>query len=185
MTTANGSTTAQLHRPAGVAWPNRYEFSQMSDQQRLDFYLAHLIVTPSGCHEWPGTRRADGYGLLFWEGRLWRAARLLWELEHGPIPEGIFTCHHCDNPPCVRLDHIFLGSTQENTQDSVQKGRSKNPPLHIGESCHLAKLTAAKVLEIRRLYPDRTGTRAEFAAEHGTTEGNLKGIISRHSWRHL
>ena len=53
-----------------------------------------------------------------------KAHRVAFELANGPIPDGVMVCHHCDNPPCVRPDHLFLGTNSENQRDSVQKGRS-------------------------------------------------------------
>jgi hypothetical protein len=51
------------------------------------------------------------------------AHRIAWELTNGPIPAGLFVCHHCDTPGCVRPDHLFLGTAQENMQDASRKDR--------------------------------------------------------------
>ena len=51
-------------------------------------------------------------------------ARFIWEEAYGPIgSRWIFVCHHCDNPRCVRLDHLFLGTNSDNQRDAVSKGR--------------------------------------------------------------
>jgi len=55
--------------------------------------------------------------------------RFAWELANGPIPEGMFVCHKCDNPPCCNVDHLFLGTPKENTTDMVNKGRRINHQL--------------------------------------------------------
>lgn len=81
-------------------------------------------VDKSGdCWLWTGARDGKGYGRL--GNKV--ASRLSWELSHGPIPRGKLVCHKCDNPPCVRPDHLFLGSPADNFYDMVAKGRGVRP----------------------------------------------------------
>jgi hypothetical protein len=83
------------------------------------------IPQRGGCHEWQGALTYNGYGRIGVNGKVQRAHRVAYELAHGPIPEGIVVCHRCDNPRCCNPDHLFLGTTQENVDDKVQKGRHK------------------------------------------------------------
>jgi hypothetical protein len=78
------------------------------------------------CWEWTANRSTAGYGHIKKGGRQGEqlgAHRVSWELHNGPIPPGLFVCHHCDNPRCVRPDHLFLGTTTDNVRDAICKGR--------------------------------------------------------------
>jgi hypothetical protein len=81
------------------------------------------------CWVWIGSPDKHGYGLLFvaFPHRYVPAHRVSYELNVGPIPEGLFVLHRCDNPPCVRPDHLFLGTKSDNSRDMHQKGRAGLP----------------------------------------------------------
>jgi|SRR5215475_5298108 len=76
------------------------------------------------CWPWMGQRLRSGYGVLSIDGRMQRAHRVMWELEHGSIPDGMWVLHHCDNPPCVNPNHLWLGTHSDNMRDMKQKGRA-------------------------------------------------------------
>lgn len=71
---------------------------------------------------------AGGYGVIgIYKGSLHttvQAHRKAWEDEHGPIPPGMKVLHRCDNPPCVNVDHLFLGTQADNIADMIAKGRA-------------------------------------------------------------
>ena len=90
---------------------------------------AGLVRMPSGCLEWTGYDMGDRYGAIWSDGRYVRTHRLAWELVHGSIPEGLFVCHKCDNPPCCDVEHLFLGTPADNNADRDAKGRGRNQHL--------------------------------------------------------
>ncbi len=93
-----------------------------------DRLWSRVVLRPRGCWLWTGARRRDGYGTIWFNGRPEAVHRVAWMLSNGPIPDGLFVCHTCDNPPCCRPSHLFLGTPADNTRDSVTKGRHVNPP---------------------------------------------------------
>jgi len=84
--------------------------------------LAKATFDNLGCLVWNGAKQ-DGYGLIWYEGKLVRAHRLAWSLSYGDISVGMQVLHECDNRACIRLDHLFLGTQKDNIQDAISKGR--------------------------------------------------------------
>lgn len=85
-------------------------------------YLFWLKVTKTDtCWLWTGRRDKNGYGKV---GAA-LSHRVFWELHNGHIPDGLYVLHHCDNPPCIRPTHLFLGTQADNVRDMAAKGRGK------------------------------------------------------------
>jgi len=131
----------------------------------------------NGCAIWIGARHISGYGQLRWENQMQPAHRLAWQMKHGPIPRGLVICHHCDNPPCVNVDHLFIGTRGDNNHDRTVKGRTAHPK---GEKNGRAKLTEAEILAIRN------DPRKQYviAREYGVTKSTVSAIILRKRWNH-
>lgn len=101
-------------------------------------------VDKSGdCWLWKGKKHWTGYGVVRRGPRGgqkdYRAHRFAFHLERGPIPSGMDICHRCDVRLCVRPDHLFLGTREDNMRDAAQKGRT------------VKKLSADDVREMRVL----------------------------------
>lgn len=78
-----------------------------------------------GCWLWTSALGSKGYG-IFWKDPITRsvfAHRYSFELSKGAIPEGMVVLHSCDNPQCVKLDHLSYGSIRDNALDAMCKGR--------------------------------------------------------------
>jgi hypothetical protein len=102
------------------------------------------------CWLWMGHRLARGYGMISMGGRKGRpelAHRVAYALTYGPIPEGVDVLHRCDNPPCVRPDHLFLGNQAENMADMRRKGRWRrvSPRIHRAKGYRLSEQHRAAI----------------------------------------
>jgi len=113
------------------------------------------VEKTSSCWTYQGAAKGIlGYRQLLADGQRVMAHRFSWELHFGPIPDGLLVCHKCDNPPCVRPDHLFLGTHKDNAADKVSKGRQTRcgaNNYHRGEDHYAARLTAADVFKASRV----------------------------------
>lgn len=83
-------------------------------------------ATASGCIPWTGYKTTTGYGVLRVASKGSRkttAHRIAWVIERGDLDPEMLVLHRCDNPSCVNVEHLFLGSPKENTDDMVSKRR--------------------------------------------------------------
>jgi hypothetical protein len=111
-----------------------------------------------GCWLWRAGRNGNGYGVISLNGMAKPATHASWWLEHGKWPDGgLFVCHTCDNPQCVRPDHLFVGTPKDNSQDSVKKGRSffQNQP--VGDSVWDRRRAELRCPNGHLYTPDNTG----------------------------
>lgn len=99
-----------------------------------------------------------------------------YELANGPIPDGLFVCHACDNPPCVNPAHLWLGTCAENMADAVAKGR-------MSHETGPRKLTPSQVLEIRAKLSYMS--QAQLAIKYGMSPAAISNIATRKRWRNI
>lgn len=133
-------------------------------------FLAKRKMGPS-CWEWQGYRGHYGYGQLRVGGRKGKSAlahRLAWMFAHDEWPSGT-VMHSCDNPSCVRPEHLSVGTPADNSLDMVMKERSSG------------RLSAVEVIDIR--HSDLSDP--DLAKLYGVTKWTIFDIKTRRTWKHL
>lgn len=146
------------------------------------FFGKSIKDNKTGCWEWQGYKNKAGYGYIKVKRKPYVAHRLSWMIHNGDIPEGMLICHHCDNPGCVNPEHLFVGTSADNSNDMVMKGRSAKPK---GEQNNNAILTNTQVNEIRLLLMKRTRTAVEIAKIFNISGGTVRLIDTGELWTHV
>jgi hypothetical protein len=155
-----------------------------------------------GCWEWQGGYDGHNYGKFWAQGhKNLRANRVAYEIVYGPIPNGLEVCHTCDNPRCVRPDHLFIATHAGNMSDASRKGRmpgSVSSPVRAGENHWMrryperiprgsrrghAKISEADVLQIRKL--SETTPQHEIAILFGIAQSTVSRLLKGFTWNHV
>lgn len=139
-------------------------------------------VDKSGeCWIWTAARNERGYGLFHIRaGQRFYAHRFSYSLRFGTLGD-LCVLHRCDNPRCVRPDHLFLGTRGDNMRDMTAKGRRLR-----GARNGASKLTEDAVAAIRaRLAHAPRGEAARVAREYGVAPSVICRVRSGKIWRHV
>jgi predicted XRE-type DNA-binding protein len=137
---------------------------------------------PDDCWIWNGNKNKQGYGRVWWNGKLHAAHRVAYELSFGGMPPELDVCHKCDNPSCCNPSHFFLGTNKDNMHDMIRKGRNVSSP---GEKNALSKLTDEIVSEIQRQYSTGEANQMELARMHGVAQSQISRVINHKAWKHV
>lgn len=124
----------------------------------------------------------NGYGQIRINNISYLPYRLVYELTCDSIPEGMLVLHSCDNRKCCNLNHLFLGTNQDNTDDMISKGRQKHT---VGEKNGDSKLIEKDILEIRKKYKWYIYTQKQLAVEYNVTDSTINRIINYRSWKYI
>lgn len=141
------------------------------------------VTKTESCWIWIASLDGKGYGQVNIGGKPQRAHRVAWTLSIGPISDGLFVCHHCDNARCVNPDHLFVGTAKDNIADMDRKARRINAP-SLGEQhgCHI--LTECQALDVRERAI--SGERyADIACSYGISPATVSAIKTGRLWRHI
>lgn len=140
-----------------------------------------------GCWEWTGytqpvTNHPElrGYGQMRVDDRTVLTHVFSWERHIGPVPDGLCVLHRCDNRPCVRPDHLFLGTKKDNIQDALGKDR-----IPWGDRASWSKLTMEQVLEIRERARRGGESYCALARAYGVNDTTIRHIVHRKNWKQV
>lgn len=158
----------------------------MFSQSAIDRFWSK-IDTSGECWEWRAHTSPKGYGTMSIGRTRIKAHRFSWMLANGPIDPGVCVLHACDNPRCVRVSHLFLGSILDNNLDAIRKGRLvPNVQPRYGVDNGTAKLNDEKVREIRRIYDPVSGLSAPVIGRmFGVSKTTIRLAVKRQTWAHV
>lgn len=154
-------------------------------QDWIEWADARSMPEPNtGCHLWTGSLNDKLRPTASVGGSFGNAFRLLWEGVNGPIPDGLYLCHRCDNPSCINLDHGFLGTPADNARDCANKGRQwlQN---RDGFANPNAKITPDLLAYFRSVHVPRHprfGLRA-LSREHGIGRNMIAAALAGRSFK--
>jgi len=132
------------------------------------------IHKTKNCWWWTGVKNHHNYGVMERDGKIIRVHRFMWWLMNGQIPTGLNICHTCDNPSCVRPDHLFIGTQADNNTDRDRKGRARYIS-QAGEMNGQAKLADFEVDEVRvRL--QQGNLQKDIALTYGVCQQTISNI---------
>lgn len=145
------------------------------------FHEKWQLNPATNCWEWTAAKMGKGYGAISRRGERQKlyAHRLSYLMFHGEIPDGMYVCHTCDNPRCVRPSHLFLGDCGDNLQDMKAKER------HLyGERNVKNKLTTEQVRQIHRLHQQGMSTH-KIGKTYGISQGQAWRILCGKRWERI
>jgi len=131
------------------------------------------------CMEWDAFIDKDGYGVFTVSGKKVRAHRYIYMYHFGKVSSELCICHNCDNRKCVNSNHLFVGTWNDNIQDSIRKNRNA-----IGSQMVGSKLLESDVVLIKQQL--QRGISQDLIADNFNVGQTTISRINRGvSWKHV
>lgn len=123
----------------------------------------------------------NGYTLIFYNGKLKRLHRAIYEKFYGNISEGKVIRHSCDNPYCCNIKHLIVGSQQDNVNDMWERNRQRDYTKNNcnGENNGSYKLTE---LEIKDIYLSNLSCN-KLSKKYNVSKTNIYYIKHKLNWK--
>jgi len=134
-------------------------------------------LASSDCIQWLGAKNTKGYGICRVGQKTVRVHRFVAAMVYGPIPTDMVVRHLCNNPSCVRIEHLRPGTHKQNVRDMILAERDRM----LGERNPSAKLSETQVRAIK--YSRVSGQ--QLAKEYGVSRTCISEIKTGRKWRHV
>lgn len=134
---------------------------------------------PKECWEWVGYRDRDGYGRITVKGKVQGAHRVSYAMHNDDFQDNMVICHKCDNPSCIRPDHLFQDTAQKNNLDKELKNRQVR-----GTNNGTAKLNDQAIRDIRKLW-EKGMTQTDIAEIWDVSQATISYIVRKKRWLHV
>lgn len=164
----------------------RNSLRSLTPEERMERFMDRVKKLPNGCWQWLGavTGSKSKYGMFLKDGKLIRAHRFSYEeFNHTKIPEGLIARHSCDNRLCVNPEHILVGTTQDNVNDKMSRGRHRYGTLR-GEASGKSVVKNKQILKLMEL--SKKGLiQIELSRLTGISISNVGAILQGRTWNHI
>lgn len=135
----------------------------------------------SECIETIKCKDRHGYGCFKINKKNILEHRYIWEQSYGIIPKNMCVLHHCDNPACINIEHLFLGTHADNVADKVSKNRQAK-----GDNHGRSKLNEKTVIEILcKIQNKEFNSIVEIAKKYKCSRFIISKIINGKNWKHI
>lgn len=157
-------------------WANRDLAAEKKAAEKR--FWSNVRIYPNGCWVWKGRPGKKGYGSFSLLGKQLYAHVVSWILTHQWKRGNLLVLHTCDVRMCVRPDHLFRGTSKDNSQDMVNKGRVCRGDLHPH-----AVLSGKAINIIKSEFEPGNGM--VLAKRFGVSRSAITHVIHGRSWKHI
>lgn len=138
------------------------------------------VIDKNGCHICISHSISGNYAQVKRNGKTLRVHRYVYELNHGKVSNDIVIRHKCDNTLCINVEHLEVGTHQDNMRDMVERGRSAR-----GTKNRSAKLNEDQIREIFLLIEEGKKTMKEIAMLYGVHRNTIFSLKSGTTYKNV
>jgi hypothetical protein len=155
-----------------------WKMRPQNQKKDLEYYkqrFLNLLIEKEECLLFTGSLGKKGYGHFHNHNEI-IAHRFSWFINNGPIPDGLHVLHHCDVRNCVKIQHLWLGTDQDNSDDKMKKNRDRKLS---GENNPRSKISDAQAIEIAKMFTSGK-TPTEIAKELNVSRYIIYHMMNKH-----